>query len=391
MGVVFLAHDLRLDRRVAIKLIQVGPRSADFRSRFITEARAMASVSHPNVVSVHAFGEHEGAPYLVMELVVGRTLESWLEEQGAEPNIDEALAILDQVCLGVSAIHATGTLHRDLKPGNILLDHGLRARVADFGLAIPFQGGRGNKEQVGTPGFVAPEIHFDVRTDGGATPRSDVYSLACVAFEMLVGKPPYEASDALTLALLHGTAAVPVPSELRKSLGTAFDRVFAQALAKDPHERTASVELLRRSLRAARTDSLEPSRILVAEDDPDFRELLQLRLQAAFPDAEVECVADGRRAVEAFDREVPSVVVLDLQLPTLDGMGVTALLRARPEAENVPIIVVSASGGPAEWQLLASLGADRFMVKPISLEDLVSVIHHARRERSDGTPARHLA
>jgi eukaryotic-like serine/threonine-protein kinase len=386
MGVVLAATDRVLGRRVAIKLIRGTLHADDFRPRFMLEARAMALVSHPNVVTIHAFGEHGGNPFMVMELVEGQTLEAWLEAQRPHPDLELALPILNQVCLGVSAIHAAGTLHRDIKPSNILLDGELRARVSDLGLAVQFQDGATLKEVVGTPGYIAPEIQFDVLADGGATPQSDIYSLACLAFELLTGEPPYSASDDLALAVLHATAPIPVASDYRRDLPRAFDRVLEQALAKDPRQRTQSVELLRRALVEARNDSLEPVRILVAEDDPDFRELLQIVLAQEFPGADIECVSDGRKAVEAFDRNPASVIVLDLQMPEMDGMAVTTMLRTRPEAQQVPIIVVSASGGPKEWQMLASLGADRFLVKPVNLDDLISTIRRSARERSSKTP-----
>lgn len=386
MGVVLAAVDWQLERKVAIKLIQAELCSEDFRARFMSEARAMARVSHPNVVILHAFGEDAGRPFMVMELVEGQTLEMWLAEQQAPPDLDEALRILNQVCLGVSAIHEAGTLHRDLKPSNILLDGNLRARVSDLGLAVTFAAGVTHKELVGTVGYLAPEIYFDVAVDGGATPQSDLYSLACIAFELLVGQPPYSSTDDFGLALLHGTAPVPVPSELRKGLPPSLDRVLQQALAKDPHERPASVELFRRALLEARNDSLEPVRILVAEDDEDFRELLQIVLGREFPGADIECVADGRAAVAAFDRRPASVVVVDLQMPEMDGIATTTLLRARSAAEQVPIIVVSASGGAKDWALLSSLGADRFLVKPVPLDDLISAIRRTTRERSSRHP-----
>jgi serine/threonine-protein kinase len=382
MGVVLAAFDRVLARRVAIKLIRSSLSANDFRTRFMLEARAMALVSHPNVVTIHAFGEHEGNPFMVMELVEGQTLDRWLYEQRPHPDLDLALRILNQVCQGVTAIHAAGTLHRDLKPSNILLDESFRARVSDLGLAVQFNDGALIKEIVGTPGYIAPEIQFDVQADGGATPQSDLYSLACMAFELLTGEPPYAASDDLALAVLHATAAIPMASDVRRDLPRAFDKVLEQALAKDPKQRMQSVELFRRALMEARNDSLEPVRILVAEDDTDFRELLQMVLSEEFPGAEVQCVEDGRKAIEAFDDKPASVMVLDLQMPEMDGMAVTALLRSRPQAAQVPIIVLSASGGPKEWKLLSSLGADRFMVKPINLDDLISTIRRATRERS---------
>jgi eukaryotic-like serine/threonine-protein kinase len=380
MGVVFCALDKGLERKVAIKLIRASARPEDFRRRFMLEARAMALISHPNVLTIYAFGEHESNPFIVMELVHGMTLELWLDDQSGKADLDAVLRILNQVCLGVSAIHAAGRVHRDLKPSNVLLDHQLRACVSDFGLAVRSLDGALAREVVGTPGYIAPEILFG--RSGGATAQSDLYSLACVAYELLTGSPPFSADDSAVLAVLHATATVPKPSSLRPNLPTAFDDVLLDALAKDPAQRTSGVELFRRALIEARNDSLEPVRILVAENDPDFLEILELVLRSEFPGADIECVCDGRSAIEAFDREPASVVVLDLHMPQLDGMAVTAMLRARPSANMVPIIVVTASGGPKEWRLLTELGADRFLVKPVNLDDLVSTIRRAARERS---------
>ena len=209
MGVVLSAVDHLLERKVAIKLISSNLHAENFRARFMLEARAMALVSHPNVVTIHAFGEHESRPFMVMELIEGQTLDHWIADARPRPDLDEALRILNQICQGVSAIHAAGTLHRDLKPSNILLDDKLRAKVSDLGLAVPFHDGKHLKELVGTPGYIAPEIHFDTDDGGGATPQSDLYSLACMAFEMITGEPPYSASDELGLAVLHLTAEIP--------------------------------------------------------------------------------------------------------------------------------------------------------------------------------------
>jgi serine/threonine-protein kinase len=144
-------------------------------------------------------------------------------------------------------------------------------------------------------------------------------------------------------------------------------------------------------LKEARSSSVEPVRILVAEDDPDFRDLLALKLGMEFPDADIVCVDNGRALVDAFEQKPASVVMVDLQMPVLDGVAVTALLRARPDAENVPIIVMTASGGPQEWKLLASLGADRFLVKPVNLDDVVNTLRSAVRERSSNLPSAPVA
>ena len=385
MGVVLVAFDLQLHRKVAVKFVNAKSFDEDLRHRFVQEARAMALVSHPNVLAIHAFGEHGTMPYFVMELVDGQTVEGWLARSDRATDLDEALAILNDVCEGVSAIHAAGTVHCDLKPSNVLLDNRLRARVADMGLAAPYVAGGVTKVIAGTPEYMAPELNFD--SEQPASPSSDVYALGCMAYELLTGTLPFDAPSSLAIMVKHATEKPEAPSRRRPGLPSVFDDVILKALAKRPQDRTASADLFRRSLKEARASSVEPVRILVAEDDPDFRDLLALKLGIEFPDADILCVDNGRALVDAFLEKPASVVMIDLQMPVLDGVAVTALLRARPEAENVPIIVMTASGGPQEWKLLSSLGADRFLVKPVNLDDVVTTLRNAVRERASNPPA----
>ncbi|HEX7663352.1 MAG TPA: serine/threonine-protein kinase, partial [Polyangiaceae bacterium] len=138
MGVVLRAHDERLERDVAIKLIRPELLNDDLRGRFLSEARLMARVAHSNVLPIYSFGEHEGAPYIVTKLLNGRTVEDWVKgfrKQNTLPDLETAFAILDETCKGVSAIHAAETVHRDLKPSNLLMDHDGSIAVADMGVA----------------------------------------------------------------------------------------------------------------------------------------------------------------------------------------------------------------------------------------------------------------
>ena len=384
MGVVLEAFDLQLHRKVAIKFVNSASFDDDARQHFIQEARAMALVNHPNVLAIHAFGEHGSVPYFVMELVEGQTVDSWLSRSDGKAELDEALAILNDVCQGVSAIHAAGTVHCDLKPSNVLLDDQLRVRVADLGLAAPYADGGVNKVIAGTPEYMAPELAFE--NDSRASVSSDIYALGCMAYEMLTGSLPFEGRTALAIMIKQATEEPMLPSQRRPGLPQAFDDVLLKALQKRPQDRFPSADLFRRALKEARVSSVEPVRILVAEDDRDFRDLLALKLGMEFPDAEIVCVGNGGDLVQAFDQKAPSVVMIDLQMPILDGVAVTALLRSRPEAQSMPIIVMTASGGPQEWRLLSSLGADRFLVKPVNLDDVVATLRSAMRERSSNPP-----
>ena len=394
MGVVLLAQDESLDRRVAIKFIhsslhhgENGDRG-EFQERFTGEARAMARVSHPNVLQIYAFGDHEGAPYFAMEFVEGQTLEQWLARSGGVPDIEVAVQILDGICSGLEAIHAADTVHRDLKPGNVLLDTKLRPRVADLGLAMLCRDNAATPELVGTPAYMAPEIAFAAEY-GPCTPSlADVYSLGCMTYELLTGRPPYEADGRgqMGLILQHRIGTVTAPSLVRPGLAIELDAVVLRALAKDPAERTQTVQAFHRELMAAHSGSSEPVRILVADDHEDFRGSLELILGLEFPGAEIECVGDGIEALAAFDRKRPSVAILDHRMPGLDGMELTARIRERDPAATMPIIVLTASGGPREWAQLAAMGADRFFVKPVVVDDVVAMVRRCLKERTSRPP-----
>jgi serine/threonine protein kinase len=382
MGVVLLGHDESLDRRVAIKLIRPELLQSDMRERFREEARAMARVSHPNVLQIYSLGEHHDVPYFVMEFVEGPTLEQWLLENRGAPDRDIALAILEGTCRGVIAIHAADTIHRDVKPSNILLDSQLRPRLADLGVAILCRTDRPSKpEIVGTASYMAPEIAFRREVPASQRARADVYSLGCLAYELLTGQPPFcGESDIETMVLQASSELVP-PSRLRRDLSREFDEVLARALAKDPLLRTPTVAALLCELTAARTGHREPVRILIAEDNDDFRETLELSLAAEWPAVEIESYADGQAALQAFDRRRPSAVILDLRMPGLDGMQLTALLRSRDPERAVPILILTASGGPEEWSRLSALGADGFLVKPVIPADVVAVVRRCLQEK----------
>jgi serine/threonine protein kinase len=377
MGMVVLALDERLQRDVAIKLIRPAyMANHKARERFLIEARAMARVRHENVIEIFSFGDLSGSPYFVMEYVPGSNIANWLDDLILEdklPSVDEALGYLDQICRGLSAIHASGAVHGDLKPSNILLGPASRVAIADLGLSRLFDhtGTVGDHPMAGTPAYLAPEFS---RADlpPHLLQRSDLYSLGVIAYEMLTGQPPYDIITTQDMLVAHG-APPPLPSKLRPELTAAFDAPLLSALCVDPTHRTPSADDLRGQLLRAR-ESIDARRsqlrILVADDDGDFLALVRETLAYGFPGAEIETVRDGEAALAAIDRTPASLAVIDLDMPGMNGVELTAALRAN---YSLPIMVCTASGGAPDWRLLQSIGADGFLVKPIDPFSLIAL------------------
>lgn len=384
MGMVYLAYDTRLERQVAIKFIQPGlVRSREAHERFLREARTMARVHHVNVVEIYAFGDYLSAPYFVMEYVPGTTVDEWMRRHGhPHLSVDETIGILDQVCRGVTAIHAAGAVHRDLKPTNVLIGPAFRVCVTDLGLAKVLDRPLREKDSdtvSGTPAYMAPEVVLGTPLSAELESRADVYSLGVMAFEMFTGRLPFEHPDPTDMMLAHVDDPPPRPSELREDLPRAFDDVLLSALEKDPLARTPTADELQRELLEARLSAISPTRaprLLVADDDPDFRALVEETLRFAFPDAVVESFSDGAAALRAAEQAPASLAIVDLDMPELNGVELTAAFRATPHLRETPILVVTATGGAPDWRLLQALGADGFLVKPI---DPVSLIALARR------------
>lgn len=384
MGVVYLGRDERLQRDVAIKFIQPSLiRSQDSRDRFLREARTMARVHHVNVVRIFAYGDFLGSPYFVMEFVPGTDVMAWMQERGCPHlSVDEAIGILDQTCRGIEAIHQADAVHRDLKPTNVLIGPAFRVCVTDLGLARALDSPVSDEDKdtvSGTPAYMAPEVVLGTPLDPDLESQCDVYSLGVMAFEMITGRLPFAHKDPTQMMLAHVEQIPPIPSELRRDLPPVFDDVILDALRKDPEQRTRGARAFRRALLEARQSVSAPKpalRFLIADDDDDFRALVEATLSAAFPEAEIVSVPDGEKALEVAEGGGISLAFVDLDMPGMNGVELTAAFRATPGLQKVPILVVTGHGGAPDWRLLQTLGADGFMVKPI---DPLSLIALARR------------
>jgi hypothetical protein len=253
MGSVYLAEDTRTGARVALKVMTaVLAEDERFRQRFVRESALAATLDHPHVVRTIASGEADGLLFLAMAHVEGSDLREVLRREGRlEP--DRALRLLAQAAAALDAAHAAGLVHRDVKPGNILIGSdtdGGHAYVCDFGLArhvSSVSSLTGERGFVGTIDYVPPE-----QIQGGAIDsRTDVYSLGCVLFECLAGARPFERESELAVVFAHLNEPPPRITELRPELPAAFDAVFATALAKAPEARFQTCGELARAARAA--------------------------------------------------------------------------------------------------------------------------------------------
>ncbi|MBI2930818.1 MAG: serine/threonine protein kinase, partial [Planctomycetes bacterium] len=238
-GAVYRGWDQTLKRPVAIKVLSdVGGISEATQYRFFREARVAAGLSHPNVIPVFDAGEAGGVLYIVMELVEGRSLREVMDEN--REAVRKLLGLVEQVARGVGAAHEKGIVHRDLKPENILVTGAGEAKVGDFGLAHLLESVTAltrSGSTLGTPLYMAPEQIESRR--GEISPRTDVYALGAILYEVLVGQPPHVAQTAVELYSRILRQATKPPSEIRKGLDLKLEELCLKALEKDPARRYA--------------------------------------------------------------------------------------------------------------------------------------------------------
>lgn len=244
-GSVYLAEDLQLNRQVALKILRLAS-TEESQERLKREARILASVEHPNIVKIYASGQIEdGRLCLVMEFLAGDTLANTIRRQG-KLEYKEFLPILYQIISALEFLHSKQILHRDLKPENIFLQEAkdnrssssaLRVKLVDFGIAkILTENTESNlthAQILGTAAYMSPEQCKNEQLDV----RSDIYSLACVIYEALSGKPPFEGESPLDIMYKHANETAPFLTELPDE----FSRLLQKAMAKNPGERFASV------------------------------------------------------------------------------------------------------------------------------------------------------
>src|SRR3954447_26186197 len=237
MATVYLAHDLRHDRPVALKVLRPELAASLGPERFLQEIRIAARLQHPHILPVHDSGEAAGRLWYTMPYVEGESLRQRMARQGPLP-LDQAARIASQVLSALGYAHAHDVIHRDIKPENILL-HGDQAVVADFGVARAISAAGQDRLAetgfaLGTPAYMSPEQATATRELDG---RSDLYALGCVLYEMLAGQPPFLGATAQQLLARHAIDPVPSVRTVRDTVPTHLERSVMRALAKVPADR----------------------------------------------------------------------------------------------------------------------------------------------------------
>jgi two-component system LytT family response regulator len=403
MGVVYRATDARLGREVALKVLTAGPGSdPEMDARLRREAKAAAALTHPAICVIYEIDEADGATFIAMELVRGRPLAA-LVHPGLEAA--RALETAIEVAEGLAEAHRRGIVHRDLKPSNVMITDSGHAKIIDFGLAKfwkpldPLESGadtpaRGQTDPgriLGTAAYMSPEQVRGAPVD----PRSDVFAFGALLYEMLSGAPAFRRETGVET--LHAILKEPAPRLRECGLGPAARAVQSlldACLAKEPDDRYADLETLLVDLRAARqrlttgeaalsmasgptsapvaTARTGPMRVLIVDDEDPARELLREYLGR---EANVEVVGEcrnGFEAVKAVAELRPDLVLLDIQMPKLNGFEVLELL-----GRDVAVVFVTAFDEHAIKAF--EVNAVDYVLKPVSAERVAAALERARK------------
>jgi tRNA A-37 threonylcarbamoyl transferase component Bud32 len=339
MAEVYLAHDELLDRPVAVKLLF--PELADdasFVERFRREARAAAGLNHPNIVSVYDFGEDDGAYFMVMEYVEGETLRDIIRSRGPLPS-EEAAGISADVAAALAAAHRHGIVHRDVKPGNVLVSD--MVKVADFGIARagdPRESLTQTGAVLGTATYLAPEQAQGQPVD----PRPDNYALGVMLYEMLAGQPPFRGDTPVAVAYQHLSETPVPPSQHNADVPPALDAVVLKAMEKDPARRQQSAQELRDELLAGRDGGAAAmaATAVVPPVDPSGAASTVVLPGPVAVDDQPERSAVGAVAPQDRDRRRQATAIGLLLLMVLAAIILIALLRSGESGTaGVPAVV----------------------------------------------------
>jgi serine/threonine protein kinase len=387
LGVVYGATQLSLARPVAVKVLHGTASSRpEAVQRFEREARTVAQLRHPHVVTIYDFGvAPEVGAYIVMELVAGRSLRAEIGESGPlGPR--HALVLVDQIASAVQAAHELGIIHRDLKPENVVVEiarDGPVAKVLDFGIAKLqgdlFEGSErltASGAMLGTPRYMSPEQCEGLALDA----RSDVYSLGCILYELLAGRPPFAGANQAEVILGHLRDEPPPLRRTDPGVPEVLEAALTRALAKDPAARFPSAAAFRAALDASLTSvsksesvaRRDAGTVFLVDDNPNNLSFLAGILRGH--GFRVKVSSKGSRALVAIEAEPPDLVLLDIDMPEMDGYEVCRRLKSDPSTADVPVVFLSALDDVHVKVRAFEAGGVDYVTKPFQAEEVIARI-----------------
>lgn len=379
---VYSAVDVRLRRTVAVKVLLPHVHSTT-RQRFEREALAAAKLNHPGIMAVYDVGNDEDTYYIVVELVTGRPLYDLI------PSPSETVAeIAHKICLALDYAHRAGLIHRDIKPANIYLTDEGNIKIMDFGLAIPIDGDQkrltAQGSIIGTPAYLSPEQAQGKPLD----PRTDLYSLGIVMYEMVTGVLPFDADDIASILLQQVNKAPVPPSNYVPDMPRWIEGVILRALEKDPDARyQTAAQMVAALANRGGHDSEDPKatlspkaaepeqpriRVVLADDHAALRAPLAAYLELAGDIEVVGEAGDGQEAIDQTKQFEPDVLMLDLNMPNVSGLE--ALPVVRRECPSTRVLVLTGRDETPFIMKALRAGANGYILKTATEAQLVNAV-----------------
>ncbi len=387
-GAVYRGYDRHLDRQVAIKAPLLKPTKA-LEELFPQEARKLAQLKHPSIVTVHDVGVHEGVCFIVSEYLDGQNLNHWMQNRAI--TWQEAATIAATLADALAAAHARSIIHRDVKPANVIMTEradGFVPVLVDFGLALSESSPASMLAEAGrvtgTPNYMSPE---QARGEGNRIDgRTDIYALGVILYRLVSGRLPFTAPNARELLQAVVAHEPRPPRQFVRGLPRELERICLKAMAKNLADRYTTASDLANDLRALvreHQDQLKLAATVRSRETPgkrdaikiliaDDHELSRFKLKTDLEKwgHEVTAAEDGEQAWELFQRHRFAIVITDWMMPKLDGLELVKMIRAADCADYVYIIMLTAKAEKHDIVAGMGAGADDFLVKPVHRDEL---------------------